>query len=79
MRFAASRNRSASALALRVLAATWVVCMVSFGSALAQEAEREVAEVELLTPKALAGYFPHSEIWAERLAGLAKSITAIKQ
>ena len=44
MRFAASRNRSASALALGVLAATWVVCMVSFGSALAQEAEREVAE-----------------------------------
>jgi len=43
------------------------------------EAEREIAEVELLTPKALAGYFPSSEIWFERMLGLAKSIVAIKQ
>lgn len=44
-----------------------------------EAAEREVAEIDLLTPKALAGYFPSSEIWSERLAGLAKSITAVKQ
>jgi hypothetical protein len=43
------------------------------------EAKREVAEVELLTRKMLAGYFPSSEIWDERLAGMAKSITAIKE
>ena len=44
MRPAASRNRSASLVVLRVLAATWVVCMLSCWPGHVQAAEPEIAD-----------------------------------
>jgi outer membrane protein assembly factor BamA len=45
MRPAASRNRSAILVVLRVLAATWVVCMLSCWPGHVQAAEPEIADV----------------------------------
>jgi hypothetical protein len=38
----------------------------------------DVLGVELLGRTQLASYFPSSEIWAERLAGLTKSLVAVR-
>jgi hypothetical protein len=42
------------------------------------EAEAMVASVELISATEMRSYFPTSEIWYERIAGLPKSLVAIK-
>jgi hypothetical protein len=44
----------------------------------AAEAAAEVASVELISATEMRTYFPTSEIWFERIAGIPKSIVAIK-
>ena len=41
------------------------------------EAAEEVASVELISATEMRTYFPTSEIWFERLAGIPKSLVAI--
>jgi hypothetical protein len=43
-----------------------------------RSAVHDVLGVELLTRTQLACYFPHAEIWPERLAGLVKSLVAVR-
>ncbi|NBM16482.1 class I SAM-dependent methyltransferase [Streptomyces sp. GC420] len=42
------------------------------------QATRDVQEVELLTATEMHSYFPNSEIWFERIAGIPKSLVARK-
>lgn len=44
-----------------------------------QSAWEDVVSVELMSISDMRGYFPDSQIWTERLAGLVKSLVAIKQ
>lgn len=44
----------------------------------AEEAAELVASVELISATEMRTYFPGSEIWFERIAGLPKSLVAIK-
>lgn len=43
-----------------------------------ESAWEDVASVELVGISDMRGYFPDSQIWAERLGGLVKSLVAIK-
>ena len=43
------------------------------------KAAEHVASVDLLSRTEMSHYFPTSEIWPERLAGLTKSLVAIKE
>ncbi len=42
------------------------------------EAAEMVASVELISATEMRMYFPESEIWSERIAGLPKSLVSIK-
>jgi hypothetical protein len=42
------------------------------------EAVENAASVELLSMTEMRAYFPSSELWYERMAGLVKSVTAIR-
>jgi hypothetical protein len=44
----------------------------------AKEAAAAVASVELISATEMRAYFPGSEIWFERIAGLPKSLVAVK-
>lgn len=44
----------------------------------AEEAAEAVASIELISATEMRTYFPTSEIWFERIAGIPKSLVAIK-
>lgn len=44
----------------------------------AEEAAAQVASIELISATEMRTYFPGSEIWFERIAGLPKSLVAVK-
>lgn len=52
-----------------------------FGHRHAPDKERAIAlvdEVELVSARAMRAYFPHSRIWFERIAGVPKSVVAVR-